>query len=92
MKWYKVCAEELVPLQGSRKLINGDREVAVFRLSDGSTHAVENCCPHKNGPLSDGIVSGNTIICPLHNWKINLESGQALPPDSGCVKTYKVKV
>ncbi|MBP1082378.1 nitrite reductase small subunit NirD [Bacillus gobiensis] len=66
--------------------------LAVFRLSNGRFKAVENRCPHKEGPLAEGIVSGEFVFCPLHDWKIDLEGGQVQAPDHGCVKTYKVAV
>jgi len=90
--WQAVCEAGAVPQLGGRTVRAGCMEIAVFRLSDGRIRAVENRCPHKQGPLADGIVSGDTIICPLHARKINLENGEVLPPDSGCVKTYPVKV
>lgn len=91
-KWYPVCQVEEIPRRGGRTIRTGQIEIAVFRLSDGRIRAVRNRCPHKQGPLADGIVSGDTIICPLHARKISLESGEVLPPDSGCVKTYPAKV
>jgi len=90
--WHPVCLFEEVPPLGGRTVRAGKTEIAVFRLSDGRIKAVRNRCPHKQGPLADGIVSGDTIICPMHARKISLESGEMLPPDSGCVKTYPAKV
>ncbi len=90
--WHEVCRMEDVPRLGGRTVRAGQTEIAIFRLSDDRIRAVANRCPHKQGPLAEGIVSGDTIICPLHARKINLESGEVLPPDSGCVKTYPVKV
>jgi nitrite reductase (NADH) small subunit len=90
--WQSICQVEEVPRLGGRTVRAGQMEIAVFRLSDGRIRAVDNRCPHKQGPLAEGIVSGDTVICPLHARKISLESGKVLPPDSGCVKTYPVKV
>jgi nitrite reductase (NADH) small subunit len=70
----------------------GDLEVAVFKLSDGGVKAVENRCPHKGGVLSEGIVSGEFVFCPMHDWKICLDDGKVQEPDHGCVKTYKTTV
>lgn len=70
--------------------ING-LEAGIFRLSDGVIRAVDNRCPHKGGPLSEGIVSGETVICPMHGMKINLVNGSVLPPDEGSVKTYEIR-
>lgn len=67
----------------------GDIEVAVFKLSNGSVRAVENRCPHKGGVLSEGIVSGEFVFCPMHDWKICLDDGKVQEPDTGCVKTYQ---
>lgn len=90
--WHSICQVEEIPSLGGRTIRAGQMEIAVFRLSDGRIRAVDNRCPHKQGPLAEGIVSGDTIICPLHARKINLETGEVLKPDSGCVKTYPVKV
>lgn len=68
------------------------REIAVFRLEDGRLTAVENRCPHRGGPLAEGIVCGEHVFCPLHDWKINLRDGQVEEPDKGCVKTYSVEI
>jgi len=90
--WRVVCNVGEIPNFGGRTVRTGSVEIAIFRLSDDRIRAVENRCPHKQGPLAEGIVSGDTIICPLHARKINLETGEVLPPDSGCVKTYAVKI
>ncbi len=91
-RWYPVCPLEEIPSLGGRTVRAGQMEIAVFRLSDGRIRAVHNRCPHKQGPLADGIVSGDTVICPMHGRRISLQSGEVMPPDSGCVKTYAVKV
>ncbi|WP_078555356.1 nitrite reductase small subunit NirD [Bacillus alkalicellulosilyticus] len=80
------------PIKVGKEVIIGDHQIAIFRLSNGKMKAVENRCPHKNGPLSQGIVSGEHVFCPLHDWKIDLESGEVQKPDDGCVRTYKVSV
>jgi nitrite reductase (NADH) small subunit len=91
-EWISVCQVEEIPKFGGRSVRVGQAEVALFRLSDGRIKAVANRCPHKQGPLSEGIVSGDTVICPLHARKINLETGEVLKPDSGCVKTHPTKI
>lgn len=68
------------------------KEIAVFRLSDGSLRAVENSCPHKGGPLSEGIICDHLVFCPLHDWQINLNDGNVMDPDAGCVEQYDVEV
>jgi nitrite reductase (NADH) small subunit len=90
--WQSICQVKEIPQLGGRTARAGQMEIALFRLSDDRIRAVDNRCPHKQGPLAEGIVSGDTIICPLHARKINLETGEVLKPDSGCVKTYPVKV
>ncbi|WP_209122172.1 nitrite reductase small subunit NirD [Alkalihalobacillus sp. BA299] len=75
---------------GKEITVNGET-VAVFKLSNGKFKAIENRCPHKGGPLSRGIVSGEHVFCPLHDWKVCLSSGNVEEPDEGCVKTYKVE-
>ncbi|TMV50840.1 nitrite reductase small subunit NirD [Paenibacillus mesophilus] len=77
---------------GSRKIRHEETEIAVFRLSDGKVLAVENKCPHKGGLLSEGMVCGTAVHCPLHDWKIDLDSGLVQEPDEGCVTTYPVEI
>ncbi|MGG3454140.1 nitrite reductase small subunit NirD [Paenibacillus rhizolycopersici] len=77
---------------GSRTVRVEDKEVAIFRLSDGSIHAIENRCPHKGGKLSEGMVCGSAVHCPLHDWKINLHSGCVQEPDHGEVTVYETEV
>lgn len=88
---------DLGPLTGIERLSArtvrvGALEIAVFRTADDAVFAIENRCPHKAGPLSQGIVHGRHVTCPLHNWVIGLEDGQAAAPDSGCVTRYAVEV
>ncbi len=90
--WMKVCLLDEIPPAQARTVNAGNHMIAVFRLSDDRVKAVENRCPHKQGPLAEGIVSGDDILCPLHNWRIHLDSGEVAAPDEGCVKTYPVKV
>jgi len=92
VKWQPVCKVGEIPRFGGRTVRAGQMEIAIFRLSDDRIRAVDNRCPHKRGPLADGIISADTVICPLHARKISLESGEVMPPDSGCVKTHPVKV
>jgi nitrite reductase (NADH) small subunit len=70
----------------------GNIEVAVFKLLNGKVRAVENRCPHKGGVLSEGMVSGEFVFCPMHDWKICLEDGKVQDPDTGCVKTYQTQI
>lgn len=75
-----------------KRLAISNVEIALFKQDDGDVLAVENRCPHKGGVLSDGIVSGEYVFCPMHDWKIDLRKGEAVAPDVGCVKTYAVKI
>ena len=90
--WIEVCKLEDIPPSQARTVNAGETMIAVFRLTDDRVKAVENRCPHKQGPLAEGIISGDDILCPLHNWRISLDSGKVAAPDEGCVNTYPVKV
>jgi nitrite reductase (NADH) small subunit len=90
--WIEVCRLEDIPQGGARTVIAADAVIAVFRLGDDEVRAVENRCPHKGGPLAEGIVSGHDVLCPLHNQRIHLDSGEVAPPDSGCVRTFETRV
>ena len=79
-------------MRGARRFQSATGEIAVFRTSSQEVYAIDNRCPHKNGPLSEGIVHDTGVTCPLHNWIIDLQSGQARGADSGCVKTYPTKI
>ena len=90
-KWYQVTDTDTIPQKEGRRVYYENYEIALFNL--GSEYlAVDNRCPHKQGPLADGIVAGKAVFCPLHNWKISLEKGCALSGGIGQVKTYPVKV
>lgn len=90
--WIDLTALEDIPKLGSRVLETDTIKIAVFRTSSDQVFAVRDACPHKQGPLSQGIVAGSTVTCPLHNWKIDLASGEVLGPDEGCVNTFPAKV
>lgn len=90
--WIEVGTLEDIPRLGSRVVDNGGEEIAIFRTADDRVFALRNSCPHKNGPLSEGIIHGNKVACPLHNWNIDLESGEAIAPDKGCARKYEVKL
>ena len=91
MKWVPVADVGVVPLKEGRRVSYKDYEVALFNLGNEYL-AVDNRCPHKQGPLADGIVAGKAVFCPLHNWKINLENGCALSGGKGQVQSYPVKI
>ena len=91
IKWYRAASVDDIPLKEGKRVQYENYSVALFNLG-GEFRAVDNQCPHKQGPLADGITSGNAVFCPLHNWKINLENGCALSGGTGQVRTYPVKV
>jgi len=90
--WIEIAALEDIPKLGARVIKTDTMDLAVFRTADDQVFAIRDACPHKGGPLSQGIVHGTSVTCPLHNWKIDLASGQALGPDEGCTNTYSAKV
>ncbi len=92
LKWYPVAEEGSIPLREGRRVLYREHEVALFNLGGTEYLAVDNRCPHKSGPLADGIVSGKSVFCPLHTWKISLETGCALSGGEGRVKKYPVQV
>ena len=90
--WKDVGVLSDIPEQGARVVRTDAGDIAVFRTADGSIFAIEDRCPHLGGPLSQGIVHGAQVTCPLHNMVIDLASGGVVGPDSGCVLTLAVKV
>ena len=90
--WIEVGSVEDIPVLGARVVKNGDVDVAVFRNSKDEIFAVNDACPHKQGSLSQGIVHDKSVTCPLHNWKIDLQTGEAQAPDKGCTGHYEVKI
>jgi nitrite reductase (NADH) small subunit len=90
--WLEVGRVEEIPSLGARVVRTAEGDVAVFRAGDGVLFALADRCPHKGGPLSQGIVYGHTVACPLHNWCIELASGCAVAPDQGTTRSYPVKV
>lgn len=90
--WTDVAALEDIPRLGARVLNTDTVRIALFRTAGDQVFALKDECPHKQGPLSQGIVHDNSVTCPLHNWKIDLQSGQAQGPDEGCAHAYPVKV
>jgi nitrite reductase (NADH) small subunit len=91
--WTPICRVEDIPRLGSRRVARpGRTDVAVFRTADDRVFALLDRCPHKGGPLSQGIVFGDGVACPLHNWTIGLGDGCARAPDVGCTQTFSVVV
>lgn len=90
--WISVGALEDIPPLGARIIRHDGGNIAVFRAEGDQIYALENRCPHKGGPLSEGIVHGCRVTCPLHNWVIDMETGEAVGPDEGEVKKFDVKL
>ena len=91
MNWIAIGHISDIPLRGARCVKTPQGKIAVFRTSENEVFAIEDHCPHKGGPLSQGIVHGNAVTCPLHNWVISLETGKALGADEGEVRTIRVR-
>ncbi|HEX2603499.1 MAG TPA: nitrite reductase small subunit NirD [Oxalicibacterium sp.] len=92
-EWKVICRVDDIPVLGSRVVQRKDQpNVAIFRNSEDKVFALLDKCPHKGGPLSQGIVFGERVACPLHNWSIELNSGCAVAPDEGCTQRFAVKV
>lgn len=92
MDWTAIGTMDDIPRLGARTVETPLGQVAVFRTAEDEVFALINKCPHRGGPLSDGIVSGRKVACPLHNWVIDLNSGEAIAPDEGCTTSVPVKV
>ena len=92
MSWIAIGTLSDIPQRGARCVDTPSGKIAVFRTAEDKIFAIDDHCPHKGGPLSQGIVHGAAVTCPLHNWVISLETGKALGADEGCVRTIPVKV
>ncbi len=90
--WVATCAVTDIPRLGARIVRGRAFDIAVFRTADDRVFALLDRCPHRGGPLSQGIVYGDHVACPLHNWQIGLASGEALAPDEGCTRRFDVRV
>ncbi|HZX31244.1 MAG TPA: nitrite reductase small subunit NirD [Rhodocyclaceae bacterium] len=90
--WKRICGlEDILPL-GSRVVRHPKGDIAVFRTAGNEVFALHDKCPHKGGPLSQGIVHGRKVTCPLHGWNIELDSGQAVAPDAGSCGRFEIRV
>ena len=91
-RWTRITATELIPLHEGRSVTVDGTELAIFNLGDRFA-TIENECPHKGGPLCDGIVSGTVVVCPLHGWRFDLNSGLAVRASMpACVTTFPTRV
>ena len=91
-QWIDIGALDQIPLRGSRVVKTSAGCIAVFRTAADTAFAIDDKCPHKGGPLSQGIVHDTAVTCPLHNWVISLETGLAQGADKGAVRTFPLKV
>lgn len=92
MQWFEIGQIDDIPLRGARCVKTPEGRIAVFRTADNKLYAIDDMCPHKKGPLSQGIVHDAAVTCPLHNMVISLETGQVRDPDEGSVRTYSLKL
>jgi nitrite reductase (NADH) small subunit len=91
--WTAICRLDDIPVLGARRVQRAQGpEVAIFRTAQDQVFALLDRCPHKGGPLSQGIVYGESVACPLHNWQIKLSDGSAHAPDEGCTTRFSVQV
>ena len=91
-RWFVVGSISDIPRRGARCVSHGEKTIAIFRTAEDRIFALEDKCPHRNGPLSQGIVHDGCVTCPLHNWVISLETGEAQGADVGSSTTYPVKL
>ncbi|MGY6707594.1 MAG: nitrite reductase small subunit NirD [Rhizobiaceae bacterium] len=90
--WFEVGRLDDIPRRGARCVKNGDMTIALFRTADDRVFALEDKCPHRGGPLSQGIVHDGCVTCPLHNWIISLETGLAQGADEGSTLSFPVRI
>ncbi len=91
-QWVVVGTISDIPKLGARVVRLEAGDIAVFRTADDKIFALRDQCPHKGGPLSQGIVHGDRVACPLHDWKISLNSGIAVAPDEGCAARFPIRL
>jgi len=92
LQWYELGPVSEIPIRGSRRVVIEDQKIGIFRTAADEVYAIEDSCPHKQGPLTQGIVHDKCVTCPLHNWVISLENGEAQGDDGGSVAVYPVQV
>lgn len=90
--WIEIGAIDDIPKLGARIVETKEGPIAIFRTEHDEVFALRDRCPHQGGPLSQGIVHGKKVTCPLHNWNIHLDGGKAVAPDEGCAATFPVKL
>ncbi len=92
MSWIEVGKFDDIPQLGSRVIHSADGNIAIFRTSDDMIFALRDACPHKGGPLSQGIVFDHRVACPLHNRVTEMDTGKAAAPDEGCTQRYATRI
>lgn len=92
LTWYRVGCLDEIPPRGARVFNAAGCSIAVFRTSQDDVFALLDECPHRGGPLSQGIVHGNCVTCPLHDWVIDLSTGEARGPDEGATRRFPVRL
>ena len=90
--WTDIGALDQIPRRGARVVRTGLGCIAVFRTADDRAFALEDRCPHRGGPISQGIVHGTSVTCPLHNWVVSLETGEAQGADEGSARSFPLRV
>ncbi|MGQ7793718.1 nitrite reductase small subunit NirD [Faunimonas sp. B44] len=90
--WIEIGRLSDIPPRGARCVATPLGRIAVFRTAADEVYAIEDRCPHKGGPLSQGIVHGAAVTCPLHNWVLSLKTGRAEGPDEGAVRTFALRL
>src|SRR3989344_118332 len=90
--WIEVGMLDDIPRQGARVVRRADGDIAVFRTLEDEVFALRDRCPHKGGPLSQGMVHGHKVTCPMHDWKSSLDTGLAVAPDAGCAARFPVRI
>ncbi len=90
--WVEIGKLDDIPILGARIVRTNEGDIAIFRNAEDEVFALRDKCPHKGGPLSQGIVHGKKVTCPLHNWNINLDTGEAVAPDEGCAASFPVRL
>ncbi|VVE90442.1 nitrite reductase small subunit NirD [Pandoraea bronchicola] len=90
--WLHVCDVNAIPRLGTRVLCHPSGDIALFRTETDNVFALRDKCPHKGGALSQGIVHGEKVTCPLHAWNIDLTTGEACAPDVGCAQRFPVRI
>ncbi|MEM6383232.1 MAG: nitrite reductase small subunit NirD [Pseudomonadota bacterium] len=92
VQWIAIGNLSDIPVRGARCVVTPLGKIGIFRTASDTVFAIEDHCPHKGGPLTQGIVHGRSVTCPLHNWVIDLETGQAQGADEGSVETLPIRV